>query len=203
MRWILPFFLIVVAACGPVSCGMSAARQLVIPPSLPAPESERLPAGASLGEQAAFYRKLAARATAEAQNLEAAATREKQERQAFWCDVVGFGLLALAAAAFVLSYAYPLAAFLRIGAWAAGAVGAVTLLAGQVLPYLPWIAAIAVVAIVLSLWFKPKADKALVEGWKGAVDKLSPEIRAALDAASQKAQSVLVRAHIDSLLKKH
>lgn len=180
-------------------------------PTLPSPvlsPGERLPAGASLTEQAAFYRQQAKAYSSAATEAEAEAKHEvlvhRQEMAFLW----GAGFLGLGIALIIASFIWPLGAILRLIGAAVGVVGVAFLALGELLPYLRWIGVLAGLAVVASLVIKRYSDRAIVQSWKASASALPDATRASIDSISLSTQSRIplvgawVKAHVSQLIKK-
>ena len=177
------------------------------PPEIPPPEEqERIeseaPKGASQSELATFYRKRAAAYEAAAAAAEEEVKRARLEARQTWCWWSGLACLLLAAAAVALSLAYPVAAFLRVGAWAAGGAGAMLLLIGETVQYLGLLSILTLVAIVVSLVVKHLVLRSAIHSWKATAEALPADIRMKLDGESLDTQDLISKAHLDHLLRK-
>lgn len=182
--------------------GCGSSRVVDIPTFPPPKTSAKPPEGAGPSEAASFYRKQAARFLAEASALEAQATLERRQAREAWLWWSGVASIVLAAAAFALSVVYPLAAFLRVGAVAAGSAGFALLVIGVASPYLVWFAFLGAVAICAAVVVKLFADKAVIQSWKATAAAVPAEAQEALTKASLSKQGRFVKAHVDNLLKK-
>jgi membrane protein implicated in regulation of membrane protease activity len=179
----------------------------VRPPELPPnAEQDRIeaeaPKGASQAALATYYRKRASAYEAAAGAAEAEAKRARLEARQVWCWWSGIACLILGAAALALSIAYPVAAFLRIGAVAAGGSGAALLLIGEAVQYLGLLSILAFAAIVVSLVVKHIVLRSAVQSWKATAEALPEKAREVLDVRSQLQQGKLTKAHLDHLLRK-
>jgi membrane protein implicated in regulation of membrane protease activity len=178
-------------------------RPAEIPPTAEQAKIEaEAPKGASQADLAAFYRKRASAYEAAAKAAEAEAERARLEARQVWCWWSGIACLILGAAALALSIAYPVAAFLRVGAVAAGGSGAMLLLIGETVQYLGLLSILAFAAIVVSLVVKHIVLRSAVQSWKATAGALPEKAREVLDIQSQLQQGKLTKAHLDHLLRK-
>lgn len=183
------------------SCSLSSPVPV---PRLPPPpdSSAALPAGTGPSEEAAYFRREAARYGAAADAAEFEAKKLALESRQAWLWWSGVSSIVLGAVAFALAFAYPLASFLRIGGWAGVAGGAAMLLVGEALPYLGLFSLLTVIAIAASLILNHRVLAHLTQSWKSAATALPDDLRPALDQSSLERQGKLVKPFIDKLLRK-
>lgn len=182
----------------PTSCGTPRI------PTPPPPGAVEAPAGADSREAAAFYRKKAAEYKTAAETAQAEADRAKVEARQAWCWWSGVSSLVLAAVAFALAFAYPLASFLRIGGWCGLGAGVSLILVGELVPFLGLFAVITAVAIILALVIHHFVAKNAVESWKSVSNATPDAQKLAADAESIQRQKKVpfVKKHIDKMLGK-
>jgi hypothetical protein len=185
--------------------GCSVLPRVPAAPTLPPPPSDvraEVPAGSSQSEVAAFYRKKASEYQADAAHAEDEAKRARTEARQAWLWWVGVASIILGAVAFTLAFAYPLAAFLRIGGWIGVGGGAASLLVGEALPYLGFGAIVTAIAIALSLIINSQALKAAIASWKSSAEAHGPVLRTGLDETSLKMQNRFVKPFLSKKLRK-